>query len=113
MNLHDSGRKVVLVRGDANKWYEQAIFILRESAAYEQIDFVKEAEKIINGQTIASQIIDKYENNAPAMPKQAQARENNNPNKRNKRKSFDVILNIALIIAAATVLALLYFNFWR
>ncbi|MCL2285947.1 MAG: hypothetical protein FWC32_06225 [Firmicutes bacterium] len=42
--------RVVLVKGDTTKWYEQAIFIVNPnfSAAAMPVDFVTEAEKIIN-----------------------------------------------------------------
>jgi len=42
--------RVVLVKGGADKWYEQAIFIVNTNAPTENmpIDFVAEAEKIIN-----------------------------------------------------------------
>ena len=42
--------RVVLVKGGADKWYEQAIFIVNTNAPAEDmpIDFVAEAEKIIN-----------------------------------------------------------------
>ena len=41
--------RVVLVKGDATKWYEQAIFIVNTNAPAESmpLDFVAEAEKII------------------------------------------------------------------
>ena len=41
--------RVILVKGDGTKWYEQAIFIVNQDTAAEglPIDFVAEAEKII------------------------------------------------------------------
>ncbi len=41
--------KVILIKGNQSKWYEQAIFIVKESVLTESgpIDFVAEAEKII------------------------------------------------------------------
>jgi len=41
---------VILVKGGATKWYEQVIFIVKSSTPAEQmpVDFVVEAEKIIN-----------------------------------------------------------------
>lgn len=50
------GRKerVILIKGDATKWYEQAIFIVNKDIPPENIpvDFVAEAEKIINNYII-------------------------------------------------------------
>ncbi len=42
--------RVILIKGNNSKWYEQAIFIVRKDAPKSQIpvDFVLEAEKIIN-----------------------------------------------------------------
>ena len=42
--------RVILVKGDPSKWWEQAIFIVNTSAEAEEMptDFVLEAEKIIN-----------------------------------------------------------------
>lgn len=42
-------KRVILITGDNSKWYEQAIFIVRKSSeqSMPSIDFVKEAEKII------------------------------------------------------------------
>ena len=42
--------RVILVKGGATKWYEQAIFIVNPNAPAEAmpIDFVAEAEKIIH-----------------------------------------------------------------
>jgi len=66
--MNDSNRKVVLLKGDNNKWYEQAIFIMRQGQNADEIDFVKEAEKIINSQMLYSQIADKYEEQKILMP---------------------------------------------
>ena len=41
--------RVILIKGDKSKWYEQAIFIVNQNTPQENIpvDFVFEAEKII------------------------------------------------------------------
>ncbi len=43
-------QRVILVSGNNSKWYEQAIFIINKNMPREKIpvDFVAEAEKIIN-----------------------------------------------------------------
>jgi len=47
--------RVVLVKGDASKWYDQAIFIVNKNApATMPVDFVAEAEKIINEYNLRS-----------------------------------------------------------
>ena len=41
--------RVILIKGDASKWYDQAIFIVNQDTPQDKIpeDFVAEAEKII------------------------------------------------------------------
>ena len=42
--------RVILIKGDESKWYEQAIFIVNQNTPKEDmpVDFVSEAEKIIH-----------------------------------------------------------------
>lgn len=42
--------KIILIKGDNTKWYEQAIFIVKQNFPVGKmpVDFVSEAEKIIN-----------------------------------------------------------------
>ena len=42
--------RIILVEGDSSKWYEQAIFIVRKNVPQNKVpvDFVAEAEKIVN-----------------------------------------------------------------
>ena len=48
----NTGKKerVILIKGDESKWYEQAIFIVNQNTPQENmpVDFVAEAEKIIH-----------------------------------------------------------------
>ena len=94
MELYDSKRKVVLVRGDKNKLYEQAIFILHAGANQSQIDFVKEAERIINSASYTM---------ADTPP----------PSSQKKSKSTsrtDIMLNIAIFVTGIAIVALLFLN---
>ena len=98
MELYDSKRKVVLVRGDKNKLYEQAIFILHAGAAQNQIDFVQEAEKIINASYIST-------NAPPALPESSASQ------KRVKTTSrLDIMLNLALLATGIAIVAMLFLN---
>ena len=47
--MRDSDR-VILIKGDSSKWYEQAIFVVRKniSSGSLPMDYVLEAEKIIS-----------------------------------------------------------------
>ena len=93
MELYDTKRKVVLVHGDKNKLYEQAIFILRAGASQSQIDFVKEAERIINASYING-------DTPPAAGRK----------KAKTTSRTDTMLNIALFVVGIAIVALLFLN---
>ena len=96
MELYDNKRKVMLVRGDKSKQYEQAIFILRDGALHGQIDFVKEAERIINASSRSG-----------AVP----PTHNQIPKKATKNASrIDILLNLAIFAVGITIVALLFLN---
>ncbi|MCL2397794.1 MAG: hypothetical protein FWC93_06970 [Defluviitaleaceae bacterium] len=97
MGIYHSNRKVVLVKGDKNKGYEQAIFILRADGRESGIDFVREAERIINGQ--CSKIAE-----MPPAVAVHKKRAKSGPR-------FDIKLSLALAVAGAALLALFFFNF--
>ncbi len=47
--MADTNEKVILIKGDGSKWFQQAIFVLNPNfASVSNIDFVQEAEKIIS-----------------------------------------------------------------
>ena len=41
-------KKVIMINGESSEWYEQAIFIVKNNGYTPAINFVSEAEKIIN-----------------------------------------------------------------
>jgi len=100
--------RVILIKGDSSQWYEQAIFIVNQNAPQSNIpiDFVAEAEKIINNHVRgkyakqAGSIGIAY--SAPAQPNHY-AKNAANREKREKIKKLD-FLN-ALMIAGCIVLA--------
>ena len=47
--------RVILVKGDSTKWYEQAIFIVNPKTDTIPVDFVAEAEKIISDYNLNSE----------------------------------------------------------
>ncbi|MCL2170299.1 MAG: hypothetical protein FWB74_09800 [Defluviitaleaceae bacterium] len=111
-------RKVVLLKGDRDKWYEQAIFIMRHGVDEEEIDFVKEAEKIINNQALHDSILEKYEDNALfappaalAAPAPAPPKEKAGVKTQATATRLDFKLNLALLIVGIGVLALFVYNF--
>ena len=102
MELYDDRRRVVLVQGDKNKLYEQAIFILRAGAQEGHIDFVKEAERIINGPYVNAAY-------ANAMTHTA-AQPARRPAVGRKKSKTDIILNFALFATGIAIVALLFLN---
>ncbi|MCL2350656.1 MAG: hypothetical protein FWC67_04165 [Defluviitaleaceae bacterium] len=114
MELMDSKRKVVLLKGDSNKWYEQAIFIMRPHAAQEDIDFLKEAEMIMNSNTVQHKLIEQYEKMgahaplAPLSPPPAPPQAKKAPPRKSR---FDAMLNFTLIVTGIALVAVFAYNF--
>lgn len=102
MDLYDSKRKVVLVRGDKNKLYEQVIFILRAGVSQNQFDFVKEAEKIINASYTDA--------NVSAIPMLLNQHDSGHKKAKNTSR-IDIMLNTALFITGIAIVALFFLNF--
>jgi len=118
MDAYNTNRKVVLVRGDKSKGYEQAIFILRADGYRKSVDFMKEAEKIVqtrnfSGKNAAPKF--DYASYAQAemlpapSPPQTVARAV--PKKAKTRNRFDTMLNFALIVTGLAVVVLFALNF--
>ncbi|MDR2168066.1 MAG: hypothetical protein LBE35_09505 [Clostridiales bacterium] len=116
----DSKRKVVLLKGGHDKWYEQAIFIMRAHIDEGEIDFIKEAERIINSQALHQGIAAKYEhhaafspvepvrNPAPAAVAAQKGRQKPPPRPRTR---FDFGLNLALVATGIALLFVFALNF--
>ena len=60
--------RVILVKGDATKWYEQAIFIVNPNTDAMPVDFVAEAEKIISDYNLNSENKNLIPKNTAASP---------------------------------------------
>jgi len=93
--------RVVLVKGGANKWYEQAIFIVNPQTPKEDmpVDFVAEAEKIVNDFNLKRRI----KKRAPAeIDRRAE------PILQKRESNF--VLNFLMIIACIAVAAILAFG---
>ncbi|MCL1844750.1 MAG: hypothetical protein FWF77_02490 [Defluviitaleaceae bacterium] len=96
--------RVILVKGDATKWYNQAIFIVNKDmpATKMPVDFVAEAEKIIYNHirtTRGASIPAAYAATAPVKNAAKPA-----PAKR-KTSTFDITLNIMMILACVAIAA--------
>ena len=109
--------RVILIKGDSSKWYDQAIFIVKENALSKEnsIDFVAEAEKIISNHINKN----KGRKSGPnigiayaSVPKSSESTIFARGVKSVKNKLFDLILNAlmtigCLIIAVALIWGLL------
>jgi len=102
--------RVILLKGDATKWYDQAIFIVNQNtpAAKMPVDFVAEAEKIINNymskeKKLPAPVVAHHA--PPAVPPRPAAK----PAKK-RRSSFDFALNIMMILACIAIVAVFMYG---
>ena len=99
--------RVILIKGDDSKWYEQAIFIVNQNTPAEKIpsDFVAAAESIINNyikksnghQTKGTSVGIAYASPKPSAPDHIK-KAPKKPKKSAKNRQFDFILNTILIL---------------
>jgi predicted metal-dependent phosphoesterase TrpH len=112
--------RVILVKGDSTKWYNQAIFIVNQNmpATKMPVDFVAEAEKIIYNH-MASQRKHLAKAAAPGAYTSAQkvlsAPSNYNaPATRTgtakKHSKFDFMLNLVMILACVAIIAVFVYG---
>jgi hypothetical protein len=102
-----ASERVILIQGDASKWYDQAIFIVKPNGKAEDapVDMVAEAEKIINNYLIKNK-----------KPLPAGFPPNSNlssmgyvptvattPKKRTPSKRVDFFLNIIIVLACLAI----------
>ena len=116
--------RVILIKGDESKWYEQAIFIVNQDIPQSKIpvDFVAEAEKIIH-----NHVRKKYDKNygnkvgiaytsptssavatRPAVKPKAKMQ----TKKSAKKKHFDYVLNTIMAIGCFVIAAVIMLNLW-
>ena len=87
--------RVILVRGDGSKWYEQAIFIVNPRIPQDQIpvDFVAEAERIV-GAYITQKKGGEY--TPPVIPK----------HKKSQRRA-NLVLHILMLLGCLAIFLIL------
>lgn len=87
--MKEDSKKVIMVDGKTSEWYEKAIFIMRSDINIDNkpIDFVTEAEKIINAYMMKTTLT---LNEIKSKPKQT---------KFNSDKKFDIVLNTCLVFS--------------
>ena len=105
--------RVIMIRGDKSKWYEQAIFVIRKNFPDNQIpvDIVAEAEKIIQNCQINPHHI-------PPMPTFKHVATPTKPItvpqkgiKRKKSTGLDISLNVIMFLCCVIVVGLLLWTF--
>jgi hypothetical protein len=103
--------RVILIKGDANKWYDQVIFIVNKDLPLEKMpkDFVQEAENIIRNyltkkhkQTGLTKAYAAYAPLQDAKPAAAA--------RPAKKKRFDTLLNIIMLLSCVTIAAVFLFG---
>ena len=103
--------RVILIKGDAGQWYNQAIFIVNKDISPNKmpVDFVAEAEKIIfnyihkKDKPSVAVAVPKPVVPKSAPPKQRPAKMTN--------KGFDLMLNIVMLAGCAVIAGILLFGF--
>lgn len=105
----DDKKRVILIKGDKTKWYEQAIFIMRPDAAPNKIpkDFVAEAEKIINNYMNRNNILN---TSLPAVSQISASipQKTNLKSKHNDTVRLNIILNAAMVLCCILLGIILY-----
>ena len=109
--MMNPAERVILVKGDSTKWYNQAIFILNKDtpATKMPVDFVAEAEKIIyNHMKKKAAAPAAYTSHAQkisqAVPSNCNAPATRTGTKK-KASTFDFMLNIMMILACIAIVA--------
>lgn len=104
----DNKKKVILINGEAGKWYEQVIFIINEKEKNVPKNIIFEAEKIIN------EYIDKKYNrnltNKNINTTEIKSFEGNNIKKKAKKdtKKMKNYLNFAIFLTIGIIFCLAY-----
>ena len=101
----DGNERVVVIKGNPEKWYSQAVFILNPQAKTEEIpkDFVAEAEKIIFNYMARKQ------NGLEDKPHTHLW--DDGPAKKNKRRiKLDFLLDALMILACVGLVAVVAYG---
>ena len=93
--------RVILIKGDSTKWYNQAIFIVNKEipATKMPVDFIAEAEKIIYNHMLKEK---KYTSPSPVLPSVIR--------KKPKTSAFDFTLNLVMIFACIAIIAVFVYG---
>ena len=107
--------RVILLKGDATKWYDQAIFIVNKNtpATKMPVDFVAEAEKII-----ANYLRVENKKQLPKNKTAAAITSTTTPKKiqqkiKPKNSTFDFTLNLIMIFACIAIAIIFAYGLLR
>lgn len=107
-------KKIILIKGGKSGWFEQAIFILKDKEERKNMpkNFVEEAEKIINGYMMkkysnSSKLNSAYSKTEPQFQNKKQLK--NSTGIKAKKKKYDKILNISIILCCVLIGLILYY----
>lgn len=94
--------RVILIKGDRSKWYDQAIFIMKKNIPTNKIpvDFVAEAERIISDRNGAAQLpgIGKLPADKPVC--------------KNSSSGFDLFLNVVMLLGCLALAGILAYHYF-
>ena len=101
--------RVILIKGDSSKWYEQAIFIVNKNIPQENIpmDFVAEAESIINTYIRKSSHTGPKVGVAYASPSSVRSIKSKSTR---KNKKIDFVLNTLLALGCIFLASVIAFG---
>ncbi|MDR1665178.1 MAG: hypothetical protein LBR83_09725 [Clostridiales bacterium] len=104
-----TSERVILIKGDATKWYDQAIFIVNKEIPPEKIpvDFVSEAEKIINNYLVKKSRAGLHQFKQSAAPAKAGAA------RKTGKSRFDFILNMVTLLGCVVIAGALFFGLMK
>lgn len=102
--------KVILIKGGQSNWYEQAIFIVKQNPPHNKIpmDFVKEAEKIIEQYMRTGKSTTRCEPVILSQPVQPLQK----GKVAAKRNSFDILLKKVMLVGCVTLAMVLAYHWF-
>ena len=100
--------RVILVKGDATKWYEQAIFIVNTNADAMPVDFVAEAEKIISDYNLNNENKKPVSKNVVTSPVIVKSR-----HYEHEVEKPSIILGVLMLIACIAIVAIFTYGLLR
>jgi len=100
--------RIILVEGDNSKWYEQAIFIVRKNIPQNKVpvDFVAEAEKIVNNYIHRKSNVQAYTSAQAALTSAPPLKSKQSVK---KKSGFDTFVNSVLFLGCIALLGILVY----